>query len=179
MHAESKTTEYDSIDTPVPLAFDYKLSPVITMAIEKDVHPRPDTHRTTNLVHIHKLVVLYIRGIRKTRSTECLVVLVLSIRLVLGIHGSIVDGFGLASCDSLPLSLLVEEEEETDLDGDKADQGDEDHHDGKDTGGVSWCVLCFEKQGSDNVASGGSGVEESHDDGFLHTSACLSCRSPP
>ena len=86
----------------------------------------------------------------------------------LGVHRSVVNLRRLASSDSLPLSLLVHEEEDNDLKNDDNDESDENEHDGASSRRVVLgLVLGLEEQRSDNVTGGGSGVEESHNDRLL------------
>ena len=72
------------------------------------------------------------------------------------------DLLGLASSHSLPLSLLVEEEQQDDLNTDESNKGDEDDEDSSDTGSVVGLVLGLEEKWSDNVTCCTGGVEESH-----------------
>lgn len=88
--------------------------------------------------------------------------LVPSESLVLGLHRRVVDVLGLASGDSLPLSLLVEQEEQADLNTDETDKGDKDDEDSSDTGDVVRLVFCLEKEWSDNVSGSAGSVEEGH-----------------
>jgi len=83
-----------------------------------------------------------------------LALLVHAISLVLGLHRGVVNVLGLSVGDSLPLPLLVEQEQDADLAADENDQDAEDDEDGPDTRDVVRRILLLEEEGSDDVSGG-------------------------
>lgn len=113
------------------------------------------------LININKSIVPDICDILLSASSGSLG------RRVLRVHRGVVDLGRKTSRDTLPLALLVVEEEQDDLDADAADESGKDGHDGSDALGVVRPVAADKEKRTDNVAGSAGSVEQGHGDGFL------------
>ncbi|KAJ0165013.1 hypothetical protein CTA2_12598 [Colletotrichum tanaceti] len=118
-------------------------------------------------VDVHKLVVLAVRHVQERVLSQVGIQAVVPGGGVVMLHAPVLDLPGLAVGDPPALLHLVGDDEVDDLQADDGQQGAGDAHDLGQAGLVLGGVVGVEEQRADDVAGGGAGVVEGHDDGLF------------